>query len=209
MTHFHNTRFPVDISYGSSGGPEFATTILTLASGYEQRNINWSQARARYNVAYGVRTDAQLETLLSFFRARQGRAYGFRYKDWTDYRTASSGTPITATDQQIALGDGVTVSFPLIKTYTSGTQSYARRIYTPVAGSVLVALAATPVATGWSVNDTTGILTFTTPPAQGVSITAGFEFDVPARFDTDTLSISLDSYGIGSVQDVPVVEIRL
>ncbi|MBY0355033.1 MAG: DUF2460 domain-containing protein, partial [Rickettsiales bacterium] len=73
---FVEIQFPADISYGSSGGPTFSTDVIEAFSGFEQRNINWSAARARYNVAHGVKTQSQLDELIAFFRARQGKAIG-------------------------------------------------------------------------------------------------------------------------------------
>jgi uncharacterized protein (TIGR02217 family) len=206
MPAFHEIRLPEDISYGSSGGPEFSTTVVASLSGFEQRNVNWSAARAKYNVAYGVRTGQQLEALLAFFRARQGKAFGFRYKDWTDYQSAPVITP---TDQLLGTGNGVKTTFSLVKNYISGGVSVARTISKPVAGSVRVSLAGTEITSGFAVDNTTGIVTFTTPPTSGVLVKAGFQFDVPVRFDTDSLSATLDSYGITSLQSVPVVEVRL
>src|SRR4051812_33839942 len=85
-TPFHEVQFPTGISYGAIGGPGFNTTILPLASGYEKRNQNWERARGEWDVAHGLRTQAELNLLKSFFYARRGRLFGFRFKDWIDYR---------------------------------------------------------------------------------------------------------------------------
>jgi uncharacterized protein (TIGR02217 family) len=205
---FHDVRFPTDISFGSSGGPVFSTTIVSSFTGYEQRNINWMDARCRYNVAYGVRKAQQLEALLTFFRARRGRGYAFRYQDWQDYQSCSVTATPAATDQVLGTGNGTQKVFTLQKTYTSGTYSYARPITKPVAGSVLVAVAGVALpASGYSVNALTGEISLTTAPANGASVTAGFRFDVPARFDMDALATSLDQYGLGSALDIRVVEV--
>jgi uncharacterized protein (TIGR02217 family) len=196
---FIETRFPADISYGSAGGPTYSTDIVITQGGHEQRNINWSAARARYNVAYGVRTQAQLDALIAFFRARKGRADGFRFKDWTDYK---------ATAQLIGTGNGSTTQFQLVKTYASGSVTETRTITKPVSGSISIYLAGVLQTSGYSVSTTTGLVTFTTAPSNGTAITATFEFDVPTRFDTDRLSASLDNYGISSVNDIPLVEVR-
>lgn len=74
---FTEIRFPENISYGSAGGPEFSTDVVTTHNGCEQRNINWSHARTRYNIAYGVRSNEQLLELITFFHARKGKAIGF------------------------------------------------------------------------------------------------------------------------------------
>lgn len=197
---FIETRFPTDISFGSAGGPEYSTDIVITQGGHEQRNINWSAARARYNVAYGVRTQEQLNTLITFFRARKGRADGFRFKDWTDYQVIG---------ELVGTGDGSTTQFQMIKTYVNGSITDTRTITKPVSGSISLYLDGVLQMTGYSVSTTTGIITFSTAPSGDVAITATFDFDVPVRFDTDRLSASLDSYGLGSVQDIPLVEIRV
>jgi uncharacterized protein (TIGR02217 family) len=61
---------------------------------------------------------------------------------------------------------------------------------------------------GWALDTTTGMVTFTTAPANGVIIRAGFEFDVPVRFDTDTLDVTLDIERLGSITSIPLLEIR-
>ncbi len=197
---FVETQFPVDISYGSGGGPEYATDIVVMHSGHEQRNINWSAARARYNVAHGVKTQPQLDALIAFFRARKGRAHGFRFKDWTDY---------SATGQSLGTGNGVLTQFQLVKTYTSGAVTETRAITKPVAGTVDIYLNAVLQTSGVTVNTATGLVTFSAPPGNGVAITADFEFDTPVRFDTDRLSATLDAYGSHSWQDIPLVEVRV
>lgn len=197
---FVEVQFPVDIAYGSSGGPEYATDIVASQSGYEQRNVNWEQARARYNVAHGVKTKAQLDALIAFFRARKGRAHGFRFKDWTDYQ---------ATTEALGTGDGVTTQFQLVKRYVSGAVTELRTITKPVSGTVQIYKNAVLQSSGVSVNTTTGVVTFTSPPAIGQAITATYQFDVPVRFDTDKLSASLDAYGIHSWLDIPLVEVRI
>lgn len=197
---FVEVRFPEDISYGSSGGPEYSTDIVVTAGGYEKRNANWAAARARFNVAHGVKTKAQLDSLIAFFRARQGRAHGFRFKDWGDF---------SGIGQAIGTGNGSNHDFQLTKTYTSGSVAEIRTITKPVAGTVKVYLNSVQQSSGWTVNTTTGLVHFTTAPGNTVGVQADFEFDVPVRFDTDRLSTLLESYGIYSVLDIPLLEIRV
>ncbi len=164
---FVEVRFPADIAYGSAGGPEYNTDVVINQGGYEQRNINWSQARARYNVAHGVKTQDQLDALIAFFRARKGRADGFRFKDWTDYR---------ATGQNIGTGNGSNTQFQLIKRYLSGSVSETRTISKPVAGTVAIYLGGILQATSsYSVNYSSGVVTLTTAPAAGALVSADFE----------------------------------
>ena len=205
---FHEARFPDNISRGARGGPERRTQIVELASGSEERNASWANSRRRYDVAYGVRRADDLAAVVAFFEARNGRLHGFRFKDWADFKSClPSQTPGPA-DQPIGAGNGAATLFQLTKRYTSGAQSWSRAITKPVAGTVTIALNGTPQASGWSVSTTTGVVTFTTAPAAGVAITAGFEFDVPVRFDTDSLDVTLDFERLGSITSIPLVEIR-
>lgn len=208
---FHEVRFPTSLSFGSLGGPERRTDVVTLANGYEERNTPWAHSRRRYDAGLGMRSLEDLETLIAFFEARRGQLHGFRWKDWADYKSASAGSEIGFQDQDIAVGGGTETSFPLIKTYRSGSHSYVRPISKPVQGSARIGVAGTEMQVGvdYALDETTGLIDFVSPPAPGVSITAGFEFDVPVRFDTDRIQTSLASFQAGEVPSVPVVEVRV
>jgi uncharacterized protein (TIGR02217 family) len=199
MTGFHEVRFPDNIAYGATGGPEFATTVVVTGAGHEQRNVNWAEARGRWDVASGLKNQAQLDELLAFFRARKGRAYGFRFKVWTDYR---------ATGQLLGSGNGTNKTFQLAKRYPSGSVIEVRAIAKPVAGTVRVYKDGVEQLSGWSVDVTIGIVTFTTAPATGVAITADFELDVPVRFDTDHMAVTIESFHVHRWQQIPIVELR-
>ena len=205
---FHEVRFPDNISRGARGGPERRTQIVELASGDEERNASWANSRRRYDVAYGIRRADDLAAVVAFFEARNGRLHGFRYKDWADYKSALPSQAITATDQQIGTGTGSLQTFQLAKRYTSGPQTWVRTIAKPVTGTVRVALGMIEQLSGWTVDTTTGVVTFATAPAAGVIVRAGFEFDVPVRFDSDTLEVTLDFERLGSITAIPLLEIR-
>lgn len=200
---FHDVRFPLDIAFGSSGGPLFSTSITELASGAEQRNVNWSQSRARYDIAGGVRGEDDLAEVIAFFRARRGRAYGFRFRDWADYTSHAQNKSPSAFDQQIGVGDGQETQFQLVKFY----EDYRRIIAKPVAESVRIAVGGVEVS-GWSVDGLSGQITFDTPPGNGAVITAGFEFDVPVRFADDLLNVTLESFRAGDIPSIGLIEVR-
>lgn len=206
---FHEVRFPTGIALSSTGGPVRKTEIATLGSGFEERNAVWANSRRKYDAGYGVKSLDDLYAVLAFFEARMGRLYAFRFKDPTDYKSCPPLTAVSPTDQSVGTGDGATTVFQLKKTYTSGSALSTRIIKKPVAGSLRVTVAGTERTGGWSVDPTTGLLTFTTAPASGAAITAGFEFDVPVRFDTDTLSINVTNFEAGEVSSIPLVEVRL
>lgn len=207
---FHEVRFPTSLSFGSAGGPVRRTDVVTLANGFEERNTPWAHSRRRYDAGLGVRSLDDVAVLTAFFEARQGQLNGFRWKDWADYKSCQPSGSVAPTDAQIGLGDGVARSFPLAKRYSSGAESYLRPIAKPVTGTVRVALDGVEQPDGvFEVDATRGIVTFDLPPGLGVVVTAGFEFDVPVRFDTDQIVTSVASFQAGDVPDVPVLEVRV
>jgi uncharacterized protein (TIGR02217 family) len=206
---FHEVRFPTGIAFGSSGGPARKTEIVALGSGYEERNAVWANSSRRYDVGYGVKSLDDMHEVVAFFEARLGRLYGFRFKDFADFKSCPPNGDAAPGDQLLGLGNAAATVFPLVKTYSSGSASWLRAIAKPVAGTVRMALADVEQTSGWSVDTTTGLVTFASAPGHDVAITAGYEFDVPARFDTDALVINLDSFRAGEIPSIPIVEIRL
>jgi uncharacterized protein (TIGR02217 family) len=199
MVGFHEVRFPPDISYGAVGGPGWSTSIVTTVSGYERRNANWSQARGRWNVAHGLKRREQVAELIAFFRARMGRAYGFRFKDGTDFQALA---------QTLGTGDGTTRTFQLVKRYASDGEVATRIVTKLVNGTVRLYHDGVQATSGWALDAATGVVTFTTAPAAGVIVTADFEFDVPVRFDTDQMELTIETYELGSWSQIPIVELR-
>ncbi len=208
---FHEVRFPANLSFGSVGGPERRTEIVTLANGFEERNTPWAHSRRRYDVGVAMRSLDDIELLIAFFEARQGQLFGFRWKDWADYKSGRSTVEPSFNDQLIGSGDGATHGFQLLKHYSSGASTYTRPITKPAAGTVVVALQGDRQQEGihFEVDTATGIVTFDAPPSVNETITAGFEFDVPVRFDSDRIQASVASFRAGNVPNVPVVEVRL
>ncbi|HXJ01302.1 MAG TPA: DUF2460 domain-containing protein [Micropepsaceae bacterium] len=206
---FHEVRFPTAIAFGSSGGPGRKTEIVTLGSGFEERNAVWANSRRRYDVGYGVKSLDDIHAVIGFFEARLGRVYGFRFKDFADFKSCAPNASVTPSDVAIGTGNGTATQFSLVKVYASGPGSWTRAIRKPVAGKVRVALNGVEQMSGWSVDTATGIVTFVSAPGSGVAVTAGFEFDVPVRFDTDALTVNLASFQAGEIPAIPIVEIRL
>lgn len=209
--NFHEIQFPPRLSFGASGGPERRTEIVTLSNGFEERNAPWEHSRRRYDAGAGLRSMDDMAKLFSFFEARRARLYGFRWKDWSDFKSCLPSRQIGPTDQELGRGDGVNRVFQLTKTYVSGEESYVRPIRKPVKGSVQVALAADPKleTLEFTVDTETGLITFATAPDINVRVTAGFEFDVPVRFDTDRIETSISTFNASEVPSIPVIEVRI
>jgi len=200
---FHNVRMPEDVERGAQGGPGFKTTIIRLDSGFEKRNIDWERSKGRWDLSYGVETRADQQDVMTFFYARRGRAYGFRFKDWMDYEV---GDDATDTFQQIGTGDTTTTKFQISKLYTSGGETFTRQLTRIVAGTTRVFLSGAEQMSGWTVDNDTGVITFSVAPS-AVPVQVICEFDVPVRFDVDELPQRWITMDAAEIPDLPIVEI--
>ncbi len=211
MQAYDDVLYPLALGRDAGVSPEFSTTVAVTASGHERRSSLWSDARLSFDVGPGIRSEKELGTLISFFRARRGAARAFRLSDPFDFSSnAMTGTP-GPLDQTIATGDGLAARFPLIKSYGANSPSgfdeaQIRRITRPRAETVRVAVDGAEV-TGWSLQ-AGGVLLFEEAPPQGAAITAGFLFDVPVRFAEDRLDVTSANYAAGEAPSVPLIEVR-
>ncbi|MEM9138954.1 MAG: DUF2460 domain-containing protein, partial [Pseudomonadota bacterium] len=166
-----------------------------------------AQSRRRYDAGLGVRSLDDLSQVLAFFEARHGRLIAFRWKDWLDHKSCPpSETP--GPEDQVITGSGTT--WQLAKTYADVSGSYTRAISKPVDGTVQIAVDGVALAgTDFTVDPATGLVTLTTAAPGGATVTAGFEFDVPVRFDSDTIDVNLAAFEAGEIPSIPVVEVRL
>ena len=208
MPAFHDVRFPLDIARRAQMELGRRTEVVALGSGHERRIARWADARRRWQVGYGVKRLDDLHAVIAFFEARMGRLHGFRFRDFADWKSCPPQATPSPTDQLIATGDGATTTFRLMKRYADAAGESLRRITRPVAGSVRIAIDGTEQTAGFTVDHATGKITFDTAPASGASITAGYEFDVPARFDTDELRIDLSAFQAGIAPDIEIVELK-
>lgn len=206
MQAFDDVPYPLTLGRDASVSPEFSTTVAVTASGFERRNALWSDARLRFDVGPGVRSEAEMGTLIAFFRARRGPARGFRLRDPTDFSSnGMTGTP-TMLDQVLGEGDGVRSVFPLVKAYGFGDDPQVRRITRPMAASLAVSIDGT-ASDAWTL-EPGGTLSLSEPPATGAVVRAGFLFDVPVRFAEDHLDVSGAAHAAGEAPSVPLIEIR-
>lgn len=204
---FHETRLPARLAFGSTGGVERRTEVVTLASGYERRSTPWVAGRRRYLIGANLRSLDDMAALTDFFEARRGRLYGFRFRDFADFRSCAPGATPGPLDQALGEGDGSRTAFALVKRYGEVDDGWVRTIAKPVAGTVRVAVDDVEVE-DFEVDPTTGVVTLAVTPAEGATVTAGFEFDTPVRFDADRIEVTLESFDAGRMAAVPLIEVR-
>jgi uncharacterized protein (TIGR02217 family) len=207
---FHEVRLPARLAFGSTGGVERRTEIVTLGSGFERRSTPWAQGRRRYLIGANLRSLDDMAALTGFFEARSGRLYGFRFRDFVDCKSCMPAAMPGPLDQTLGEGDGTRTCFQLVKRYGAGADALDRPISKPLAGTVRVAVDAVELAPGlFTVDATTGRVTLETAPGAGATVTAGFEFDTPVRFDADRIEVTLESFEAGRMAAVPLIEVRV
>ncbi|WP_367715362.1 DUF2460 domain-containing protein [Nitratireductor sp. GISD-1A_MAKvit] len=209
MNSFHDVRFPLAISFGATGGPERRNEIVQLVSGRERRNARQALSRRHYDAGTGLRSLDDVHEVLAFFEARRGSLHAFRFRDPFDMKSCRPSETPTAFDQRLGVGDGVRVRFALVKTYGEGVDAMIRPITHAVADTVTAAVdgAIAQTSLDYSIDTETGELVFQVAPAVGTAITAGFQFDVPVRFDCDRLSVNLSAFKAGQIPTIPLVEV--
>lgn len=213
LSSFHDVRFPIAVSFGATGGPERRNEIVSLTSGREKRNARFSQSRRHYDAGTGVRSLSDLHDVLAFFEARRGSLHAFRFRDPFDMKSCRPEQTVTAGDQALGTGDGVKARFTLTKTYGEGADAHRRTIGRPVLDTLRIAVGGvektSPAA--WSFDLATGEVVFLPGSIPGASqaVTAGYEFDVPVRFDAERLSMSLTAFKAGQIPSIPLIEVRL
>lgn len=217
MAQFDEVQWQTDVGYdvgfASTGGPQRQTQVILMNSNAEARNARWTNSRRKWDVVAGKISLDTGNNIVRFFEARNGRLIGFRFQDPLDWMSClpgdynNPGVP-AFNDQQIGVGDGSTTEFQLSKTYASGVSSYVRAIYKPQEGTVLTGVNGIKSTPGsFSVNYTTGIVTFVSAPPAHDPVTAGFKFDCGVRFDTDQLNFNFTDPTACIIQSLPIIEL--
>lgn len=206
MQAFDDVSYPLVLGRNAGVSPEFSTSVTVTASGHERRNSHWTDARLRFDVGPGIRSEEEIGLLIAFFRARRGAARGFRLSDPFDFSSnGMTGTPAPL-DQSLGTGDGLTATFQLMKRYGDGDEPQIRLITRPRSGSVRVSVNGVEIHS-FCVSSG-GKIIMTDAPQAEASIRAGFLFDVPVRFAEDRLDITGAAFAAGEVPSVPLIEIR-
>ncbi|MCY4505057.1 MAG: DUF2460 domain-containing protein [Hyphomicrobiales bacterium] len=207
---FHDVRLQDALKVGAGGSAGFSTQLMTTASGFEHRNARWFAPRRRYEVYIGTRPLSELRRLQSFFLERCGRLHGFLWRDIIDYRSRAFRAPLANDQTMKRLSDDGRV-WAFFKGLKSPPRlKRLRRIFKPVASSVLLAHNRVPIPPEqYVVHAAHGVIAFHAGHYRTEGVTAGFEFDVPVRFDTDRLEIRMVTDIAGNCEPIPLMEIRV
>lgn len=195
---FHAVNLPEEIEQGAQGGPAFLTSVLPFASGTEDRNIDWDQMREKWDISYGISSREDYDVVRHFFIARRAKAYGWLFKNWSDY---------VCNFELAGLGNGSQTAFQIVKTYEpAGPLPYTRKITRPRSATLIATVDGTP--TTLFTLGALGLVTFNSPPPNTKEVRFYCEFDFPMRFDTDNFDLTLDAAEAGTIGRLPICELR-
>ncbi|MDR0774670.1 MAG: TIGR02217 family protein [Rickettsia sp.] len=182
--NFHDIRMPKFIETFAVGRPEFATSCAMTLSGREVRNLDREYAKQKYLIKNCRLSSLEFEQFSSFFRARRGGNFAFRFRDNVDYQVSR---------QIIGKGDGELTQFQLVKLYEDPILPYARTISKPVfdSGEFYV----NDINTEVQVDYNTGVVTLPKPLDKDQILTGNFIFDVAVRFASDSFEYFYSSDG--------------
>lgn len=197
---FKNTLFPLDVSLGAMGGPQFSTDVVVLNSGDESRNQNWANARLLFDVTHAMSDATKRKHLISHFRIMKGRLHSFPYRDFTDWQVDTTEGHLTAI--------AAPFTFQLYKRYsTDDGSTYDRLILLPF--DVVIRQSGTPLTLGvdYSLDDTGGTITVMGSPLPAPDSWSG-SFNIPARFDSDSMKFSAETSNVFRTDSVTLIEVR-
>lgn len=205
---FDEIRLPEQISPGFISGPEFMVNVVRTKSGFEQRVLTSSTPLKVFDIAYGPRSQADIDALIAFFNARNGPLRGFRFKDFADFEIE--------TQVNFGTGDGATTAFQLRRRYTdSGSFTFDKNIYKTVSGTVKIydnGILQTET-THYTIDHNTGVVTFVAAPANTNPLTWTGEYDTPVRFTNKKIDFNMQQVAgddtIGVVTSIGLQEIRI
>ena len=212
-----NITFPDAISRDLAVIRSANTTLLETNSGYEQALGLWSGSRLIMSLRQSITSPDKLAAAIAFLEVVKGRLYGFLCRDWTDYFAGYTSGFIGASvvPETFGTGDGSTTVFQLIKSYKVGAEVQTRKITRPRYSADLplqiykyISGAWVIQASGWTVDYTTGLVTFSTPPASTIPLGWAGLFDVPMRFDTDQPGLNMKVLQVGMSDTLKMVQIK-
>lgn len=214
---FSDQRFPEDISLGSGGGPSWRIDSVQDGAGNETNVLVWSDPLRTYNIAEVIKFDYQIAELYDFWYQHRGPLIGFRLKDWSDYFTwdfAAQQSPMPVAPGILGVGDGANKDFQLVKRYGTGATEYIRTIKTPrITGATVapfkVFFDSVEQVSGWTIDEATGLLSFSSAPSVDVIVQAEFEFDVPVHFTQNNISTIFRAFVLQDVPNLQMDEIRI
>ncbi len=231
-SEFLDLYFPLPIPTSSITGPEYSTSVISTISGNEQRNVNWSLPKRRFQIAKGIHKQDEIDNLIAFFHLCKGKAMSFRIQDWSDYKCEKQLLQPINTDQadgftkinnfkqmndfhyaNIKNNDISYLSFQLVKNYRIHNYTITRKIHKPCIESIILYERSKNNSdflvintSKYRVNNINGHITFFSPHSQ--PLYADFSFDIAVRFDTDQLPIRAEGNKIYTHSDINLVEVK-
>lgn len=203
-----NTPFPPRLAFGIECDPEWQVRIATTIAGFESRNLEWSNARHRYDASFAIRSATDHQVIREHFHMARGPFHSWPLLDPLDH-------DVSVTEGVMVLDSGSDASFQLYKQYGSGDFAYLRKITRPLSGARIYLNGVLKTeGVDYTLDEDTGLLTYVDTDALAEDITWSGQFYVPCRYDTMKLPVRLQTRGgdgmeyMVSSEGIPICEVR-
>lgn len=180
--------------------PRWNTKVQASVGGKETRARFFSAPLWRWQLSYEVLRQAsafqELQTLVGFFNQRQGRFDSFLYSDPTDN---------SVTAEQFGTGNGSQKTFQLIRNWGGFIENV---VNVNVFATCFVNGVAVTYGTDYTVDNSTGLLTFVVAPAAGAVLTWTGTYYWRVRFDQDTADFQNFLYQLWTLKQLVLVSVK-
>ncbi len=188
------------LSFPAKRTPKWSTLHQESVSGQDNPIQLWSYPRWAYELTFNIlRSDnvnLEWQELAAFYNLVGGSAGVFQFTDPDDN---------AVTNQQFGIGDGVTQSFPLVRTMTgAGSFSFVEPVFAPTSVTAYINGVQN---NGWTLG-TQGMLNWIGVPPSGGVLTWTGTFNWLCRFDEDAAGFEKFMYQFWNFRSVKFTTIK-
>lgn len=188
--------FPLDVVTEGAVSLQYQTSVVSGASGYEQRNQVWDESRYRFDLDLVQASRLKTSVILALGQLAAGRAKTFLLLNPIDYQVLE---PTAMQMRSATVGQ-------LRSRFGYGGFEVFRRLLWPSAGSVRVWDGGSELVSGWTLDRATGLVTFASAPA-APTFTCNL-FHTRVRFSEDAMAFRVLEGRATTVDALGLVEVR-
>jgi uncharacterized protein (TIGR02217 family) len=195
------------LAWSVTKAPTFQTRIQRAVSGRELRALDYPYPLWRFTLVFEFLRDNptagldELRTLLGFYLSCQG-AYGtFLFQDPSDYQVSG---------QYLGTGNSSVSIFQMQRTMGTALPNggFVEPIVAPNLISAVYFNGITQNSSGYTFDPNSGLLTFATPPATDLVVTADFSYWFRCRFVDDSYDFENFMYRLWQLKKLTFISVR-
>ena len=195
------------LAWSVTKSPTFQTRIQRAVSGRELRALDYPYPLWQFTLVFDFLRDNpaagfdELRTLMGFFMLCQGAFGTFLFQDPSDDRVSG---------QQIGTGDTLRTVFQLQRTMgkTLPGGGFLEPIVAPNVVSAVYFNGIVQDPAGYSVDPTTGLVTFNIAPGSGLIITADYSYYFRCRFVDDSYAFENFMFRLWQLKKLTFISVR-